>query len=212
MRKIICIAFLIISASIAAYSQTAKIRVRNIGMGKIAVTQLSKRATIDLGSEVAGCSYVPPGPVKRNLDKKGCTAGAAEFKLIDTQSSGSKTYLLLQSEAAGNCNVCGQCGADSSYALIWVRLNANLRLESKKSAWVDYCRIGVNMVNPETTDEGEPIFKFKGDKLTVEYEERTYNPDETITYKLSHLEYNRRQPARGLVIKTEKRDKSVRDN
>ena len=169
------------------------------------------RSTVDLSNDVAGCSYLHPGPVKRNLVKQGCAAEPAEFKLIDSQIRGVKTYLVLQAAAQGNCNACGQCGADSSYALIWLRLNAALKVESKKSVAVDFCRFSVLLVNADLTDEGEPIFKLKGDKLNVEYETRVVGDDET-TYEFSQLEYNRRQPEKGFVIKTEKSAKSRRDS
>ena len=49
---------------------------------------------------------------------------------------------------------------------------------------------------------------FKGDVLTIEMEKSNYGANDTTSYEFSHLEYNRKTPEKGFVIKTEKRAKS----
>ena len=51
---------------------------------------------------------------------------------------------------------------------------------------------------------------FKGDVLIIESEKEIYGENDTSVYEFSRLEYNRKTPEKGFVIKTEKRGKSAK--
>src|ERR1043165_1863241 len=88
----------------------AKIKLQKSSLGKITVVRGKTRSIIDLSKDVAGCAYVTGG-AKRELDKKSCAAPAASFKLLSATVKNDQNFLVVQSDAMGNCNVCGQCGA-----------------------------------------------------------------------------------------------------
>lgn len=190
-----------------------KVILRNVGLAKVSVSKGALRRTVDLSDQVVGCAYVQ-GKIKGMLDKQGCAAPSATFKLIDSAAQDGSTYLVVLSNAMGNCNVCGQCGAAEAFALIWVELDPNLRVRIKKSVPIEDCRTFVQLVNPETELSAEseieaPKLAFKGDRLVVEFERRIFEEDtEKGNYEFSHLEYNRKKPKGGFVVSSEKRAQS----
>lgn len=210
MRKIFfCLTFLCCALGVSAQN----IQFRSIGAGKISVSKGKLRSTIDLSKEVAGCTAVA-GDFRRVLVEKGCAAPPATLKLVDSQTRNKQYFLVVQSEAMGNCNVCGQCGASESFSLIWLKLDAQFRVVEKKGVPLDYCIGNISLVNNsisfnEETQESKLQLKFVGDVLTIEYEKTLFGDNSDISgYDFSHLEYNRKTPEKGFVIKTEKRAQS----
>lgn len=194
-----------------------KISLRGNKTGGIVVTKGKTRATINLSADAAGCAYVPAGERKRDLDARECTAPPASFKLIDAAVKNNQTFLVVLTEAMGNCNVCGQCGASEAFALVWLRLDARLRVLQKKSVPLQVCRENISLVSPEiqinNPEDNETLnLPFKGDVLIIELEKETYGENDMSVYEFSRLEYNRKTPEKGFVIKTEKRGKSARDD
>lgn len=190
-----------------------KIRLRTASFGRVSVAKGNLRSTIDLSKEVAGCAYVS-GKNKRDLDKEGCAAPPATFKLIDATVKNNQTFLVVESDAMGNCNVCGHCGASEAYALIWLKLDARLHVVNKQNVPVDYClaEISSKQVKHDENDNLSYLhLAFKRDILTVEFEKTIYNNADISGYEFSSLEYNRKTPEKGFVIKTEKRKKSSID-
>ena len=192
-----------------------KIGVRGNKTGGIVVTRGKARATINLSREIAGCPYVAAGERKRELDARECTAPPATFKLIDATVKNNQTFLVVLTEAMGNCNVCGQCGASEAFGLVWLQLDASLRLIKKKSVPLELCLENRSIVSPEIqindADDNETLkLSLKGDRLIIELEKEIYGENEKLTYEFSRLEYNRKTPEKGFVIKTEKRDKSAK--
>lgn len=210
MRKII-IGLILLGCSISVSAQA--IRLRSTITGKVSIARDKWHSIIDLRSDVSGCAYVPLS-TKRELDKRSCAASPATFKLVDAAFKDNQTFLVVQSEAMGNCNVCGQCGASEAYALIWLKLDARLRLLEKKSVPIEYCRENISLVgneisvNENTQDESLKL-SLKSDVLSVEFEKTLFTENSDISgYEFSHLEYSRKTPEKGFVIKTEKRVKS----
>lgn len=208
MRKIL-FCLIILSCSICISAQ--KIRIRSGETGEIFVTQGKRRATIDLSRNIAGCPYVPARD-KRDLDKKSCAAPPVTFKLIEAVTKNKQTFLIIEAEAMDNCNVCGQCGATEAYALIWLKMNSRLRVLEKKTAIYEDCRANISYLDSKAaTDENKQYQspEFKAGFLILEYEQRIYNRNsDPENYEFSRLEYNRKTPEKGFVIKTEKRSKS----
>jgi len=185
--------------------------------GGIVVTKGKTRATINLSRDVAGCAYVANGEYKRDLEARECTAPPAGFRLIDATIKNNQTFLVVLIEAMGNCNACGRCGASEAFALVWLQLNANLRVLKKKSVPISLCVENISMVSPEIiineAEDNETLtLALKAGVLTIEFEKEIYGENDTSVYEFSHLEYNRKTPEKGFVIKTEKRGKSGGDD
>ena len=208
--------FLVSNSVQAQTAKIVKINFRALAAGKISVAKGKTHSTIDLSKAVAGCAFVA-GQHKRELDKRECAAAPAEFELLDATTKNNQTFLLVLSEAMGNCNVCGQCGASEAFTLIWLKLNANLRLLEKKFAPIEFCFESVSLVNPaieinEENQNEDLRLAFRADVLTVEFEKVLNGENDEIIYDFSHLEYDRKTPEKGFVIRTEKRrDSSIKE-
>ncbi|HLM01027.1 MAG TPA: hypothetical protein VK400_08210 [Pyrinomonadaceae bacterium] len=208
--------FLFLSCVPAQTATAQKIVARGNNTGGIVVTKGKARATINLSADVPGCAYIAAGERKRDLDARECAAPPAGFELIDATVKNNRIFLVLLTETMGNCNVCGQCGATEAYGLIWLQLSANLRLIKKKSVSLEFCLENRSIVSPalriNDAEEYERLnLSFDADVLTVETEkEINGETDAANSYEFSRLEYNRKTPEKGFVIKTEKRAKSSR--
>lgn len=217
MRTIIfsLLFFLFLNCVSAETISAQKIGLRGNKTGGIVVTRGKARATINLSRDAAGCAYVPPGERKRQLDAIECTAPPATFKLIDATVKNNQIYLVVLTEAMGNCNVCGQCGASEAFGLVWLQLSANLRVIKKQSVPLELCIESRSLISPEIqindADDNETLnLSLQGDSLKIELEKEIYGENDKFTYEFSRLEYNRKTPEKGFVIKTEKRTKSAK--
>ncbi len=214
MAKIFILAAVCSMLSFACFAQKAKplkINFRNIGRGGIAVAKGRIHSVIDLSREVNGCAYVS-GKQKRELNKSSCASPPATFKLLDTIVENNQTFLVVQSDAMGNCNVCGHCGASEAYALIWLKLDVRLRVVNKQSIPIDDClaNISSSAVKAHENDNLSDLrLSFKKNTLTVVFEKTIFNANSDISgYEFSTLEYDRKTPEKGFIIKTEKRGKT----
>lgn len=210
--RILPIIFLFFLLTICAGGQTvSKIKLQNPGLGKITLVEGKRRATIDLSRDVAGCAA---GTAVIKKQYKDCAAGSAEFRMVDALLKNNQNYLLISTQAAGNCNVCGQCGANEALGLIWLKLDKSLRVLDKKSVSIDYCRMGIEPVSEivdfnEETQSKTLRLNFKDDVLAFDFESAIFEDNsDKKSYELSHFEYNRKTPEKGFIIKTERRDKS----
>lgn len=195
-----------------------KVVLRSLGSARVSLSRGTLHATIDLSEEVVGCGYVS-GEGRIALRKRGCAASPATFKLIDATTQNGSTYVVVLSDAAGNCNVCGRCGATEAFVLIWLELDASLRLRQKKSVTLEDCMAFISMVSPagevnETPNDSGLALSFKDDVLSVEFEKRIFddNDNDKTSYQLSHLKYSRREPGLGFSITTETRTQSANGN
>jgi hypothetical protein len=172
------------------------------GRGKqIRIVVGTQRALVDLKDEVSGClalfdSYPPRRIVKQPLG----------VKVVDRVRKDDKYYLILLTQAQSNCNIQGQCGAASDFTLIWLKLDASLKLEEKKSAVVEDCRSNIFVIVPEGESpirepEDGPKIKLNGGKLAIDYGNSFDDDVRTI----SALSYDRKFPERGLVITTKEK-------
>lgn len=219
MRKIFFI-FLIAAFCVPFSAQTkSNVKIQGNNLGKVTVLKGKTRSVIDLSSDVSGCVFVPK-EFKKDLDKKGCTASPATFKLIDATEKNKQTFLILTADEQENCNVCGRCGASEATTVIWLKLDARLKLLEKKNLPLEYCGLNLSMIYPdsetnkETADDSSD-FSFKGNMMTIEFERRLFNEEsngDVDMYEFTLVEYDRTKPENGLVIKTEKRDKSSLPN
>lgn len=215
MRKII---FVLLTAAffIPVSAQTAaKIKIQRSGLGKIAVVKGKIRSAVDLSKDVAGCVYLTT-VMKRELDKKGCAASPASFKLVDATEKNKQIFLILTADAQENCNVCGRCGASEASTVIWLKLDSRLRVLDRQNIPLEYCQFNISTISPvseynEETDESSMNLSFKNDQMVFEFEKRIFGDEangEKDVYEVTRVEYDRTNPEKGFVIKTEKRDKS----
>lgn len=193
----------------------AKIKIQKSGLGKISVVRGKTVSIIDLSKDVAGCAFVS-GAAKQKLDKIGCAAPPATFKLIDATEKNKQTFLILTADAQENCNVCGRCGASEATTVFWLKLDAKLKLLEKKTVPIEYCGLNITMIQPlsdfsEETQKEDFNLPFENDVAVIEFEKRTYgeeaNGDKDV-FEFTRIEYDRAKPEKGFVIKTEKREKS----
>lgn len=207
MRKIILL-FLIAFSAVSVSAQA--VRLRATGSGKVSVTRGKLRSVIDLTADVSGCAFSG----RRGSRNADCAASPADFKLVDAIVKNNQTFVVVQTDAAGNCNVCGRCGASESFTLIWLKLDARLRVLEKKAVPIESCDESLSIVSAELdfneeTQDATLNLKFKGDRITIEFEKTIFNDSSEISgYEFSHLEYDRKTPEKGFMIKTEKREKS----
>ena len=213
MRKLLFGLFFLSLSTFAGAQTPVKVVLKKAGPGKISVAQGRLRAVVDLTEETAGCVYVS-GAAKRALDRRGCTASPATYRLVDAVRKDGSTFLVVMSEASGNCNVCGQCGASDNFALIWLRLDARFRVADRKSVPIEYCLTNTSLVEPVMTEDDYmanrgPQLPFADDVLRVAFEKSDYTEKDERIYLYTTLEYNRKTPEKGFVIKTERRDRSA---
>lgn len=215
MRKIFFI-FLIATFCISVSAQTTpKIKIWGLGSGKITVSKGKTRSIIDLSKDVSGCVFVP-AEFEKELDKKGCTSPPATFKLLDATEKNKQTFLIVTADAQENCNVCGRCGASEATTVIWLKLDEKLKLLEKKNIPLEYCGLNLTMIYSDSetvkeTSDDSSDFSFKNNVMTIEFERRLFSEEsngDKDMYDFTRVEYDRTNPENGLVIKTERRDKS----
>jgi len=98
-------------------------------------------------------------------------------------------------------NVLGYCGATTDHTLIWLKLDAGLKLEGKQSAVLVDCQANISMTDQEYDRQDGLVIKLIRGRLAIEYGNTI--DDEVRT--LSQLVYDRKFPERGFVIKTKEK-------
>jgi hypothetical protein len=214
--KLFLLIFTIVFVSISFAQTKSDVKLKNIGQAKISIAKGKLLSKIDLSNDVAGCAFLTKKQ-KVQIDKdpmtEGCSAPDASFKLIDTTEKNKTTYLIVLSEAMGSCNVCGHDGAGNTFSIIWLKLDSGLILIKKKSVIVEWSLDDIAVINPKSKPNSNlSIWKpiFVKDLMIVEFEKTNYKDNgDVINYDFSHLEYNRKTPEKGFVVKTSKRKKST---
>lgn len=215
MRKIFFLFLISVFCISVSAQNTSKIKIQKSALGKITVVKGKTRSIIDLSKDVSGCVFVAK-EFKKDLDKKGCTASPATFKLVDATEKNKQTFLILTADAQENCNVCGRCGASEATTVIWLKLDARLRVLEKKNIPLEYCELNLSMIYSDSAtvkevQDNSSDFLFKGNLMTIEFERSIYGNEENggkDVFEFTHIEYDRTKPENGFIIKTEKRDKS----
>lgn len=216
MKKLLSSLFLLVAVVVATHAQKpAPIKVKSGGLGRVIVTSGKLRSSIDLSKNVSGCLYASAA-IKKQV--KDCAASPVSFALVDATEKDGFNYVLISTDAAGNCNVCGRCGASTAFGLVWLKLDSSLKLVDKQSTPIEFCLLEVTLLsdivefNEQTQIEKLNLVFDAKDVLTVEFEKQiTVEKEDEPRYEFSHLEYSRKAPEKGLVIKTEKRMKSATD-
>jgi len=163
---------------------------------QIRIVAGTKRTLANLTDDISGCLELFDPTVSQRRSKR-----PLGIKVIDRVSKDDKHYLVLLTEAQSNCNVQGPCGTDSDYTLIWLKLDADLKLEAKNAAVIVDCRSYIFVIAPEDDAKGEPAVKLVRGKVTLKYGD-TLDGDAHTT---SQLVYDRKSPEHGFVITTEEK-------
>ena len=211
--RIISFTFFIFAFFFSVSAQTSSnVKIQKSGLGKIAVMRGKTRSLIDLSKDVAGCAFVS-GAAKQRLDKIGCAAPPATFRMVDATEKNKQTFLILTADAQENCNVCGRCGASEATTVLWLKLDARLRVLEKKNVPLYFCQENISTISPlsdvdEKTGDEKWNLPFKNDVMTIEFEKRIFGESDKDVFEYTRVEYDRTKPEKGFVIKTEKREKS----
>jgi hypothetical protein len=190
---VLIIFFTLTQISIFAQSKASKIKVTPLKRGKVQLARGAVKSILDLSKDISGCivTYDPTTPRVR-ID-------TTDFSKVDEAVKGGKTYLLLVSEINSGCKVTGECGAATDLTLVWLKLNSQLKIESKKAVVVQSCFWG----DIEFVDDGnDDHFKLDRGKLALQFETNRFKSN--LEYSVTTVKYDHAQAERGIVINTEK--------
>jgi len=175
---------------------TAAIKVYPARGKRIRIVAGTKRALVDLTDDVSGCLELFDPTVSQRRFRQ-----PLRIKVIDMVSKDDKRYLVLLAVAQSNCNVQGRCGVATDNTLIWLKLDAGLKLEEKQSAVLVDCRMNIDVTDSEYDSQDSLVIKLVRGGLEIEYG-NTFDDD---VQTLSQLVYDRKFPERGFVITTKKK-------
>jgi hypothetical protein len=188
---IILISTVLFQPPVFAQAKPAKLKATSLKKGKVQLARGAVKSIIDLSKDVSGCITVyDRSDPKVKMD-------TTNISLFDTVVKGGKTYVVLVAEINSGCNITGECGAATDTTLVWLRLNNRLKVESKKAVVVQSCFWGDINLTEESGD-----IKLKGGKLSLQIETNLYKTD--LEYSVSTITYDRAEPEKGIVVKTEK--------
>lgn len=196
----ICITIFIAGISFAQEKGKANgFSLKHTTRGNVTVKKGSRTGVINLRSEVAGCVYTTREMIKFAPPDCSAFGSKAEFKVVDAITKNGKYYLIIEAESpSGNtaCNACGRCGADGATSLIWVKLDAKLKLEAKKS--ILYADCNTNTYPSENDNIDGDDYKFVKNELRIETKGRDYETDGK--YRIILWKYSRNSPEKGFAI------------
>jgi len=175
---------------------TAAIKVYPARGKRIRIVAGTERTLVNLTDDVSGCLELFDPTISQRRTRE-----PLRIKVIDRVSKDDKHYLVLLAEAQSNCNVLGYCGATTDLTLIWLKLDAGLKLEGKQSVVPVDCQANISMTDQEYDRQDGLVIKLIRGRLTIEYGNTI--DDEVRT--LSQLVYDRKFPERGFVIKTKEK-------
>jgi hypothetical protein len=169
---------------------TSDIKVYPARGKQIRIIAGTKRTLVNLTDDISGCLDLYDPTVSRRPAKR-----ALGVKVIDRVSKEDKLYLVFLAEAQSNCNVQGNCGAASNYTLIWLKLDADFKLEAKNAAVIEDCRSDISVISPADDAKEEPAIKQVRGKITLQYGATL----DDNTRPTSQLVYDRKSPEQGFV-------------
>jgi len=172
---------------------TAAIKVFPARGKQIRIVAGTKRTLVNLTDDISGFLEMYDLDVSRRISKR-----PLGIKVIDRVSKDDKRYLVLLAEAQSNFNIRGFCNEAHDYTLIWLKLDADLKLEAKNAAVITDCQKNLTVITPEGDAEYEPTIKLVRGKVTLQYGDALNDDARTV----SQLVYDRKSPEQGFVITT----------
>jgi|SRR5215470_4313353 len=172
---------------------TAAIKVYPARGMQIRIVAGTKRTLVNLKDDISGFLDMYDLDVSRRISKR-----PLGIKVIDRVSKDGKRYLVLLAEAQSNFNIRGYCNEGYDYTLIWLKLDADLKLEAKNAAVIVGCLSNIFVIDPEYDAKEELLIKLVGGKVTLQYGDEFNDDARTV----SQLVYDRKSPEQGFVITT----------
>jgi hypothetical protein len=175
--------------------------------GNVTIKKGKLSGVINLARQVSGCVYTTRQAVKFAPPDCAAFGSKADFKIIDAVSKNGKNYLIIEAvapSANSNCNACGRCGADDATSLIWVQLNARLKLEKKKSIPISDCEIDTYLsenkeINGDFFDGRG--YRFINNKLRIEIKGRSdVEAKDNMRNEIIIWNYSRNSAEKGFTI------------
>ena len=156
--------------------------------------------SVTLQGEIAGCTAGTYDGSDPNSKPSG---GAAATRVIDEIRKGAFWYLTFQTTLGSGCNVQGMCGAGSAVSVVWLKLDAKLKVISRKAVIVVECLTNTGLskwagrTGNDVMDSTDPKLRMVAGKLELEYQTEDYNMKQKT---VSSLRYDRRTPEKGLIV------------
>jgi hypothetical protein len=156
--------------------------------------------SITLQGDIAGCTT---GSYDGSDPKSKPSGGAAKTRVIDQIHKGTAWYVTFQTTLSSGCNIQGMCGAGSGISIVWLKLNAKLKVISRKAVIVVECLTNTGLskwagkTGNDVMDSTDPKLRMVAGRLELEFETENFS---TKQKTVSSLHYDRRTPEKGLVV------------
>ena len=171
--------------------------------GKFRLSQGNSSTNVNLQGEIAGCTTGQYDGSDPNSKPSG---GAATTRVLDLLKKGAFWYVTFQTTLGSGCNVQGRCGAGTSVTLVWLKLDAALKLVKRQAVIVQECLTDTTLTRwagrtGRDTDDFNPKLEMRSGVLEVVFETDDYTEK---TKLVSSLRYDRRTPDQGLLVVSKK--------
>jgi hypothetical protein len=156
--------------------------------------------SINLQGGLAGCTT---GTYDGSNPKSKPEGGAASTRVIDQIRKDAFWYVTFQTVLGSGCNVQGLCGAGEAVTLVWLKMDANLKLMAKKAVILEECLTNTSLTEWSGRKPGDgsdglvPKLNLLGGKLELRFESEDYNTNQKT---ISSLRYERRSLEKGLIV------------
>jgi hypothetical protein len=155
---------------------------------------------ITLQGDIAGCTTGTYDGSDPNSKPSG---GAATTRVIDEIRKGTFWYVTFQTTLGSGCNIQGMCGAGSGVSVVWLKLDAKLKVISRKAVIVVECLTNTGLskwagrTGNDVMDSSDPKLRMVAGRLELEFQTENFN---TKQKTISSLRYDRRTPEKGLIV------------
>jgi hypothetical protein len=187
-------------ASPAEQGSSDPIKITAFPNGVFKFRQGKLNGSLNLQGEIAGCTS---GTYDGSDPKSKPQGGAASTRVIDQIRKDAFWYTVFQTVLGSGCNVQGLCGAGSAVSVAWLKLDAKLKVISRKVVIVTECLTATGatkwagQTGDEIKDLFDPQFRLVAGKLEIEFESDDFN---TKQRTISSLKYDRKSPEKGLIV------------
>ena len=156
--------------------------------------------SVNLQGDIAGCTT---GTYDGSDPKSKPSGGAASTRVIDQIRKGKFSYTVFQTVLGSGCNVQGMCGAGSAVSVVWLKLDAKLKVISRKAVIVVECLTNTGLskwagrTGNDVMDSTDPKLRMVAGKLEIEFKRDDFSTKQTT---ISSLKYDRKSPEKGLLV------------
>jgi hypothetical protein len=172
----------------AEQSSSDPVKITAFPNGIFKFAQGKSNGSSNLQGEIAGCTT---GTYDGSDPKSKPSGGAASTRVIDQIRKGAFWYTVFQTVLGSGCNVQGMCGAGSAVTVVWLKLDAKLKVISRKAVIVEDCM----------TDTGTRKFAGKtGDEIKDSFDQNSgwWRASSRLNFNVT-ISTRKRQPSRVCV-------------